>query len=506
MMNKSKLASLLPPATRRLLSTTPWPSFLLGILTLYQLIHEPIFHTAFQRSDPVCDNLRKWVIEGGGFIRGVECVNMEQAGGRGLYLTETIPANEVYIELPSSLWMYSGTVPEHSKLGPLLANAPMGDPKIKEACGAHWDMHGDSCRLILALEYESKIKDSFWKEYIASLPEKPTALMFWNRENVIKTQSATILRLFDKQSDWYKTTYDILFPYLCDTYPDLFPDCSVYSVESLMVSGINVGARMFAAYQIELNNVTLRRPSSASKNAEFATSHSSTGVLLPMADLSNHVSNSESPYSDLEKTQTFTLRTAENYRSGAQLGFSYGSHHESAYFVDTYGFLPGGYLRSDYVAIKVRDARLGSTGVARRTLLGCVGIDGEIIPANFVMTIGKTWFPTEQGIVATDKARRKILSAMKQHLESLPTSYEEDMKELEAGFQEYTQFVSVNVRTRFKRIWKTAIESLEFTVGHSAVPKPVHLRPQQFLMTRERRFKRMTDTTTGDYALDQLAI
>eukprot|EP00040_Diaphanoeca_grandis_P036616 m.234084 g.234084 ORF g.234084 m.234084 type:complete len:612 (-) comp33650_c1_seq2:140-1975(-) len=473
------------------------------------VIQEPwVARTFFEPADDkVCADLYEWIVKGGGVVRGIKCMANEGGGGRGLRITEKLPADTTYIELPRSLWLWAETVFQHSKISKLLKEG--GDEKVIEACGKYWG-HSDGrispCRLILAMEFEKYQSDSYWKPYFATLPEQPTSLVFWDRPAIEAMQSTTLEYLYESQLDRFTATHTMLFPYLCDTYPDIFTDCSKHTLHSWKVSAINVKARNFAAYHIDADNQTKRR-TSEDPRWPLHWSDESTGVLLPYADLSNHDSSLGSPYGDLERRNYFTLKAANNFDVGSELAFSYGSQHPSGYFVDLYGFIPSGYVKSDFVTLEARVKRMRG-GDKYDKVTAFIGVDGNIIPEEFPQWCANAWYPQKANDAGVQQAKAHIMASITARLTDLPTTYQQDMDELQQGFKSYTQWVSVNVRTRFKRCWLTGVESLKFSLTNKKEAIPYHLRPSSWIMNYEAEYKTWQGPTphTINFALDAITL
>lgn len=206
--------------------------------------------------------------------------------------------------------------------------------------------------------------------------------------------------------------------------------------------------------------------------------------MIPFADLVNHQSYVESFYGDNDEGP-FECWATECFGPGEELFQSYGSHKSSAHFFLYYGFVPRGYVRSDYITFGVpedeimavynstthRDA--GTKKLAKdlvddysHTLTGFAGVDGvvneQFIEAyrdllNYTNVISSTDLNETAGKKTT---LQHLLSGVSNQIAGYPTTYAQDFEKLVGDFDTYDKWVTLTVRTRMKFVLLKVQENL----------------------------------------------
>jgi len=414
-----------------------------------------------EKDDPICTRLTEWILSNGGQIDGVVCVNRPESGGRGVIASKQLTFQEPYLKLPRHLWFYREWVEANSTIRDIINN----DPAVNLACGSGW-AHGETCRMILALEYEKHQKNSFFRPYFDTFPERPTSLIWWSEKDLEGLQSQVLLDETKGSWDWINETYDELFPYLTDKYPQHFsPETSTH--DSWAISVVHVWARAFSCSSSIQHN--------GSHSVRRKRKIKATG-LMPYADLINHQSYVDGPYSDTYETGKFVVKAAECYKPGAELYHSYGSHHSSHHFLSTYGFIPNGHLKADYISLLIPESATPNkkplTVAKKGQNVGFVGVDGMIYPEEFLLNFAVSTMPALTSArkfhenydeTATLKSIHAQLEAT---VDAFPTSLEDDLMEVEQGFKTYESWAALMARVRFKRVFEAAIMALEYRIAN----------------------------------------
>jgi len=268
-----------------------------------------------------------------------------------------------------------------------------------------------------------------------------------------------------------RTTYDAVYPHLMASYPDLW-NSSAHTYQSFINAAINVWGRGFDA------------------NAQDDTDlHRRIWILVPLIDVVNHQSYVGSYFSDLDNRNTaasFDSWATECYTEGAEVFQSYGSHRSSSHFFLYYGFLPDGHERGDYVSFKLDPATIEDKKAlfSHSWYSGFAGVDGHISEyfiADFAEYLENRH---HDGIRRWDSPTQAtwrlaivtLLKTVRRTQQELPTTLEEDIAELEQGFEVvgFAQWSILSVRVRFKTILEAVATNLHHRANSEDVADPAN--------------------------------
>jgi hypothetical protein len=277
------------------------------------------------------------------------------------------------------------------------------------------------------------------------MPELPTSPIWWSREQLDALQSKTITASVLELQRYLNNTYDSLIPHLESTYPDRFPP-GKFGLYELTWSALHIWGRAF----------------DTSANDEEEPTRRSWG-MIPFADLVNHQSYVESFYGDSDGEGPFECWATECFAPGEELFQSYGSHKSSTHYFLYYGFVPRGYIRSDFVSFQAAD---GKNTV--KSPIGIAGPNGHVSEEFIVLVrdqllarglIDDADYNETQGYRS---ALQHTLNAIETEMSELPSTHGEDMTALMEPFETYDKWVSLTVRTRFKFVLQKVQENLAY--------------------------------------------
>lgn len=405
--------------------------------------------------DEACLRLRDWLETEGGEITNVACAIMPKSGGRGIMVTGPLAYKETYIRVPVHTWMHETTIKANSTIGSMLDT----DPKISEVCGKTWGANGEPCRLILAVVYERlQGRNSKWAAYMDSWPEHPTSPVWWDEEQLAKLGSPVVADQVEGLQEYLSNTYDSIFPYLHKKYPKQYP-AGKATLEMLTWAALNVWGRAFDS--------SAQDPVKKDRR---------TWAMIPFADLVNHGSHIESFYGDSNGKGPFKCWATQCMTEGSEILQSYGSHRSSTHFFLYYGFISTGYLRADYISLRVADdvRRKASKSrhlPSRNSLVGHMGVDG-LLTESFLYSYTKLLNLTGS-IPADDLKETKglktalsvILKTLDTTIASFDTTYAQDFAELAKPFETYDKWVTLTFRSRYKFVFIKAREGIQYRLS-----------------------------------------
>eukprot|EP00038_Savillea_parva_P018100 m.22413 g.22413 ORF g.22413 m.22413 type:complete len:560 (+) comp3984_c0_seq2:2-1681(+) len=447
--------------------------FLLAVPTLLWRYGDTLRHDlGFGSGDPICDDLTKWILEGGGMIDGSRCIYTPEGGGRGIVATTRLSHRQTYSVVPLTLCMWEQTVKEHC---PIATDVLINDPVVRDYCGHPWGPNStaDPWRLILAMDYEHQLGEkSYWAAFIRSMPVKPTSPLWWTDEQMDEMQSPRISDEIVKLKESIKEAYDVFFPHLTDAHPELYAGMNI-TLESFTWASLQVWGRAFDASANDPNDKSRR-----------------TWMMVPFIDLVNHQSYVGSFYGDEEATvgndeKAFSCWATECFTAGAEIFQSYGSHKSSTHYFLYYGFVPMGFEQADFVSFTV-DPDVEARFAKNTWKMGYAGADGRITEGflhQFVRAVviqrklaqqGLTLEQGEEKAIAASSAEvladqaawravlQYILGEVEDRLANLPTTLEEDEHALDNLEFEYDRWVTLTIRVRFKRLLHTVRSNLKY--------------------------------------------
>eukprot|EP00039_Didymoeca_costata_P019169 m.336496 g.336496 ORF g.336496 m.336496 type:complete len:479 (-) comp17869_c0_seq1:95-1531(-) len=407
------------------------------------------------QQDPVCRKLEKWIEDNGGVITSVKCRTQPETGGRGLIAVNDLQYRQTYITVPMKLWMHERTVIQISDIGKILDT----DEHLKTRCGKTWGASGEPCRLIIAAMYEYLNPESHWRAYLDSWPEHPTSPVWFTEEQLDALQSDVVKEEVQTLQNYLSDHYDATFPYLIKTYPQYFN--KNFTLELLTWASLHVWGRAFDASAQDPKRPRRR-----------------TWGMIPFADLVNHGSHVESFYGDTKGKGPFSCWATQCFKAGAELLQSYGSHRSSTHFFLFYGFVPTGYLRADYIALRLPYEEYQklpkSSGNFKRPhkgrTIGFAGIDGRLTE-NFIAStrevlrindkIPEKDMKESHGYITTLK---HILKVVKDFVKSWKTTRKQDFEELSKPFETYEKWATLTFRSRYKYVVEQLVQGLEHRI------------------------------------------
>jgi tRNA-specific adenosine deaminase 2 len=251
-------------------------------------------------------------------------VRESTCGGNGVFLTASVAVNDIVLSVPLSL-----LITEH-----IAVTSEVGDA-VKEFAG---DNVPDRIILILYLMAEkARGTGARLFEYISSLPDKystPTYIAQSGNVSVLDRLSGTAVG--DREAsrgEEMKQTYNVLFPRLSLTYPDIFPRSS-FSWETYLWAHTTVATRLFPpTFSIPNNENAEQFPSKHGAQKEGLVP---SGCLIPCADMLNHKSGTRLAW----RTDGTCLHAHATTKMGAgeEVTFSYGDEKSNGHLLVTYGF------------------------------------------------------------------------------------------------------------------------------------------------------------------------
>lgn len=199
-------------------------------------------------------------------------------------------------------------------------------------------------------------------------------------------------------------------------------------------------------------------------------------ITCRYVDLVNHQSYVGSEYGiDTYVKGWYQCLSSEAYEAGAEIFISYGSHHHTAHFLETYGFAPGGFEHMDTIGFhltpKNETARKCAGGkhaeYCKGDVVAVAGIDGCIRQGR----VGS--FERTVASVIADKSVQRITDAeitttraymreqITRELAGFSTTYESDINRLVSGESlSFDDYVVLAVRSRYKRVLHAVAEQL----------------------------------------------
>jgi len=234
--------------------------------------------------------------------------------------------------------------------------------------------------------------------------------------------------------------------------------------------------------------------------------------LVPYVDLLSHQSYLDSNYGvNLVQDGMFDVASHEAYEPGAEVAISYGSHHSSTHFLQTYGFMPIGFEGADKVSLEFTPKIAPGNKHRLATYFAVVGIDGCLLPESFLDSLASDIFsnpkllppmftpkrtPPKETIrqilsntTEITAAQRRLLKMVQSEQAHFAESYEKDVKALHAGFTTYEEWVILSVRSRYKRILRALVASLEQSIstGKTCTPQSWHHTVDDARVLRHKR-------------------
>jgi len=395
------------------------------------------------------------VYKNGGRINGIVCVNRPERGGRGLLAARQLYQNDPIFELPSDATMTARTLKLHE---PQLFKILHEDEYLAQECGKKWGQYNTPCRLSLAVAHMAMdgVK-SFWAPYFATIPRKPTSAVWWNDTKLGLFESPILAHRFQEYRGWHENHWETVGKHMKKTYPHFW-------------GSLDYGLLTWATLVVETR--------AFSCPGDDMDRGSSTWCLVPYVDLINHQSYVGSEYGvDSYVKGWYQCLSSEAYLPGAELYISYGSHHHTAHFLETYGFAPGGFEHMDVVGFHVplKDAKArkcrkeGGKSIEVEEYCpgdlvtvagpdGCLGSDGKTkaTAVHFIQKVAAQMSGKDiKRVTAGDRtaAIDFLKKAIDDKLASFSTPYEGDANQLVSGSPlSYDEYVVLAVRSRYKRV------------------------------------------------------
>ena len=198
-------------------------------------------------------------------------------------------------------------------------------------------------------------------------------------------------------------------------------------------------------------------------------------------DLVNHQSYVGSEYGvDTFKPGWYQCMSSEAYEKGAEVYISYGSHHHTSHFLETYGFMPTGFDHMDVVGfhMPLRDKKdrgcrrikhsQSTPEFCAKDIVMVAGVDGCLLPSKgsqALRRVAAEVADVEDHEVSNDvlaRGKSFISHAIRKQLALFPQTYEEDAGRLVSGESlTFNEYAVLSVRSRYKRILKAVAERLD---------------------------------------------
>ncbi|KAJ3196096.1 WD and tetratricopeptide repeats protein [Irineochytrium annulatum] len=217
---------------------------------------------------------------------GIEVVKLEE-NNRDLRATRNMKAGEVIVRLPLDMMVTEMTV--------------LDDPFIAELFRKHPEVNPHALMAIFILRHRD---DRKWGPYIEMIPKRFTTPQYWEKSTLEMLTGTDLYGLIEED----RVNVGGMWRVLTQTLTDL-------SYEDFLWAWTAVTSRVW----------------------NFNVKGRKTIVLLPIFDLSNHITNSTIRIEYSDSTEETTMRTMTPISSGSPVSVHY-SNISNSLLLNTYGF------------------------------------------------------------------------------------------------------------------------------------------------------------------------
>lgn len=356
------------------------------------------------------------------------------------------------------------------------------------------------CRLALAVVYLSSGVDSFWgSAYFDTIPTKPTSAVWWNDTQLATFESPVVAKRFQGYRTWHQEHFDSVGKYMIETYPDMF---GTMTFERLLWATLLIETRAFSCPSAPMDKPSTTwclvpyelplGPAAHSVQSTYPVKRLTCNINPRYIDLVNHQSYVGSEYGiDSYVKGWYQCLSSEAYEAGAEIFISYGSHHHTSHFLETYGFAPGGFEHMDVVGfhfppnnLSARKCRGGKVSeYCPGDLVAVAGIDGCLRTnkgESFERKVASLLTGNQVQRISLSEianARKFIRDSINREIASFSTTYESDAGRLVSGESlTFDEYAVLAVRSRYKRVLHAVATELTKSEGRCSEKRFLYAR------------------------------
>lgn len=260
------------------------------------------------RDDKAIDRFLSWSRNFGAKFPKVHLKRVNASSDLGLFATEPLKQDEIFIEVPESM-IFSFTKIQES-LPQLMKQ------KIFLDCPLFNEMTSTSVRLAFALMVEKLNPNSIYKPYIDILPEKFRTVLFFSPSEMKELQGTIALSSAIKQVKFIATQYAFLKKYL-----------------SLAVEDHPVIKELKENFTYDFYTWSVSCVCTRQNLVPQGDKGELESVLIPLWDMANHLNGYTINTVYNEATKSIESCCLKNHEAGEEVRMAYGSRSNEDFLV-----------------------------------------------------------------------------------------------------------------------------------------------------------------------------